>query len=260
MVTLLWCAWCLQDNVKKWYANKRFTYQHLHKSNWLVGWVEGYDGNNTSHWSGYEAWLEHEIALTEYMIQTNFETIPLLLLLVFFIDDYLRDKTRRKMNLGISFSIANFSTTVCVFFFLSLFFIVSTLFFQVYRKPSSKFCLCTTSADAPYHEVIEQVIVRPCKKLQNADFECDFLPKQTCRTFFGGLLCVIGDDIGARKSLNRLGPTSKMSSRFFEQTAESYCIVVHPNQKIWKNVDVQSSICTLLYDLNVQVTLIIIIF
>lgn len=216
-----------------------------------VGWEEHFNPNNTRHWSGYKAWHEYEDALLQFNIVNGFEQFPRLLLPVIFIDEYLRDKSRNRMNLGISFSLANFSTEVRLSkTIISYIFLIR---FKVYMKHSSKFCLCTTGATAPYHEVVKHVIINPLKKLEKGDFECWFYPTQSHCNFYGGLLCIIGDDIGARESLCRLGPTSKTSSRFFDQKEASFDEVIHPNGKVWKNVEQHRKLVKLLSALNVHV-------
>lgn len=121
-------------------------------------------------------------------------------------------------------------------------------------KQSSKYCLCTTPNDAPYHEVIEHVIVRPMKELEEAMLHCYFAPSKSACTFGGGLHCIVGDDIGARHSLNRLGPTSNSSSRFFEQEeGQTFANVVHPKNKVWKSAEIHRELLAKLNELNTRV-------
>jgi len=187
----------------------------LSSVNLTKDWVFNYSVEN-SHWSGYPAWQTYEDFLK--LNFSNNEEFPLLLLLVVFIDDYLHDSSRKKMNTGIYFSLANFPS-------------------KLYFLPKSKFCLCTFESESEsYYEVLKKVVVEPCSKLvdKNNHFKAFFAPLQRELPFWGGLHCFVHDHIGAVKTLMKLGPQADNSSRFFsDSTTSQFHIIKHPNERSW---------------------------
>ena len=132
----------LSNNTKIFYHDLRATIQVMLKNEFLTkNWVFNYNKSNDKHWSGYPAWKEWEDNLI--IFQRNAGGFWHLLLLVFFVDDYLSVKTKNDTDTGIYFSLANFST-------------------DIYMKPISKFCLTTFKSQTDqlsYFEILKIVVI-----------------------------------------------------------------------------------------------------
>lgn len=66
-------------------------------------------------------------------------------------------------------------------------------------------------------------------------YKAYFAPLKSEVHFFGGAHCFIHDHIGAIKTLQKRGPTSKKPGRFFVQTSDDFSTVQHPNDREWIN-------------------------
>lgn len=201
---------CILSNGKKLFYHNLFSVLKVILNNNILtqGWKFTFDQREENHWCGYKAWKDYEDALNLRILQTS--QFAFLLLLVFFIDDYLCDKSKHQSNTGIYFTVANFQTPLLL-------------------QRKSKFCLCTFASDGSiYQEVLEKVVLAPCKQLLQG-WKCFFSLHQSEVFFFGGLHCFVHDHIGAVKTLMKLGPKATNPSRFFENN--DFSIVQHPLEK-----------------------------
>jgi len=109
-------------------------------------WNYSYNPYITNHWCDFKGWAIYENEMTIFQ-ETNNIPFCLLLLVVFFFDEYLRDKTRKTLVDGIYCTFANFSL-------------------EVLSNRLSRFMLCSAPENVSKDEIIDIVIDKPMKRLE----------------------------------------------------------------------------------------------
>jgi hypothetical protein len=96
--------------------------------------------------------------------------------------------------------------------------------------------------------------VKPCKILEAGNFRTYFAFSNTETFFFGGLHCIVADDVGARRNLLLRGANAKVTSRYFEKKF-GYEVVLHPSFREWKDCSKHRELLNELLQLNNWVSL-----
>ena len=121
----------------------------------------------------------------------------LFVLIVAFIDEYVRDRFRRRQSEAIYVTIANLSLPVL-------------------SDQSSKILICTAPPRTPRQELYDLVLIKPLLQLEEGLFQCHFSPYNKVMNIIGTLHCLIADDIGSRYATCKLGPNCGNPSRYYD--------------------------------------------